>query len=188
MDSEAASATKKSELMWHKKDRYGNNLNKKQQQGQPPYWRLTRILNRLALPFKVREAGSMQLHVIVPDFGIVFRFSAATSMSAYKGWDIIDVDLNELEVSDMKFGENLMWLLISKGYIAYIREGDSGRAVLYKNLLINQNWGLKIIDKRLELYNNEPKNKFMIERNKRLRDFSIHYILMHHPDFFDYLW
>lgn len=188
MDSEAISPEKTSRLMWHKKDRYGNNLNKKQQQGQPPYWRLTRILNRLAISFKVREPGSPQLHVIVPDFGIVFRFNTVASMSAFKGWDVIDVNLNELEVNDEEFGENLMWLLISKGYMAYIREGESGRSGLYKNLLINQNWGLKIIDKRLELYNNEPKNKFMIERNKRLRDFSIHYILMHHPDFFDYLW
>jgi len=170
------------------KDRYGNKLTKKQKKPRPSYWRLTNMLNRLRVPHKTRGEGSAQFHIIVPDFGMMFRFNPLTSVSDYNGWDIIDVDLNKLEVNDTEFGENLMWLLISKGYMAYLRNKESGDFQVFHHFIMREGWGRRIIDKRLELYNNEPKHKFMIERNKRMRDMSISYIITHYPDFFDYLW
>lgn len=146
------------------------------------------MLDRLRLVYKTRGEGTNQFHMVVPSFGIVFKFHLFTQMSDYDGWDIIEVNLDELEINDQQFGENLMFLLISKGYMAYLRHGESGMNQAFRNFLIREGWALKIIDKRLELYNNEPRHKFMIERNIRLRDMSVHYIIMHHPDFFDYLW
>lgn len=169
-------------------DRYGNKLSKKQKAGQPPYWRLVNMLKRLRLKYRERETGSPLFHIIVPDFGILFRFNPLQPVGEYQNWDILDVDVAHLERNDIPFGENLMWLLISKGYMAYLRNKETGDTHIWNHFLIQEGWALKIIDKRLELYNNEPRHKFMIDRNKRLRDKSISFILTHHPDFFDYLW
>lgn len=169
-------------------DRYGSKLNKKQKRGTPPYWRLTMMLKRLCLKYSERDTGTPTFHIVVPDFGIVFRFNPLHPMLDYAGWEVIDVDVKQLDLNDIGFGENLMFLLISKGYMAYLRNKESGNTRAWHNFLVREGWALKIIDKRLTLYNNEPRHKFMIERNKRLRDMSISYILNHHPDFFDYLW
>ncbi len=170
------------------KDRYGSKLNKKQKAGAPPYWRLTTMLKRLCLKYKERDMGTPFFHVVVPDFGIMFRFNPVQPVGEYTGWDVIDVDVRQLELNDIGFGESLMFLLISKGYFAYLRNQESGNTQVWHKFLVREGWALKIINKRLELYNGEPKHRFMIERNIRLRDMSISYILNHHPDFFDYLW
>ena len=170
------------------KDRYGNKLSKKQKKAKPPYWRVTNLLKSLGLKFRERNQGSALFHIIAPDFGILFRFNKIQPLTDYAGWDILDVDLEAMELNQLPFTENLMWLLISKGYMAYLRNGESGNTMLFHRFIQRGGWGLKIIDKRLELYNNEPRHAFMIKRNKRLRDKSISYILTHHPDFFDYLW
>ena len=73
-------------------------------------------------------------------------------------------------LNDLKFGEDLMFLLISKGYLAYLRGPETGNETrLFHNIVGARGWGLKIIDKRLELYNNEPRHKFMIDVNRRMR-------------------
>jgi hypothetical protein len=170
------------------KDRYGIKLNKKQKTEKPTYWRLTNMLKRLRLKYRELEIGTPLFHIVVPTFGIAFRFNPLQPMGEYQGWDVLDVDVKHLEKNDIPFGENLMFLLISKGYMAYLRNNETGDSQIWHHFLVREGWGLKIINKRLELYNNEPRHKFMIDRNTRLRDMSLSYILTHYPDFFDYLW
>ncbi len=170
------------------KDRYGSKLNKKQKAGAPPYWRLTTMLKRLCLKYRERDVGTPFFHILVPDFGIMFRFNPVQNVSEFAGWEILDVDIKQLELNDIGFGDSLMFLLISKGYMAYLRSAENGTSQVWHKFLVREGWALKIINKRLELYNNEPKHMFMIKHNTRLRDQSISYIIMHHPDFFDYLW
>lgn len=183
-------AAQTGETMTLVKDRYGNKLTKKQKAGAPQHWRLTSLLKRLYLRFSERDRDTPLFHVIVPDFGIVFRFNVLQPVDNFPGWDIVDVDLAKLEANDIEFGENLMWLLISKGYMAWLRDPETGRRQVFDNLIGRRGWGLKIIEKRLELYRNDgvPKHTFMIKHNLKLRDRSISYILTHYPDFFDYLW
>lgn len=151
----------------------------------PPHWRLVRILKRLRLDYREHNKGTVNFYVSVPQFGFIFRFNAIVSAEHFPGWDVIDVDLDELAVNDQEFGETLMWSLISKGYMAYLR--DFGSSNLFRTLLIKHDWATKIIDKRLELWKEEPRHRFQIERNKMFRGASVNYVLMHHPTFFDYL-
>ena len=169
------------------KDRYGNKLKREQLKPNPSHWRIVSMLKKLRVSYRERGVGTSHFHMIVPDFGIVLKFNPLTPDDKFQGWDVVSVDLDQLEINDISFGENLMWLLISKGYMAYLRSNESGNRRLYDHFISTEGWGLKIINKRLELYANEPRHKFMIERNKRLRDMSIPYIKTHHPDFFDYL-
>jgi len=122
------------------------------------------------------------------DFGIVFRFNPRQQMTAYSGWDIVDVDLKNYEAKEIALGQELMWNLISKGYMAYLRGPETGATQLFRHFLINEGWAQRIIDKRLELYNNEPKHRFMTNQTKRLQKMPTHYVVMHYPSFFDYLW
>jgi hypothetical protein len=170
------------------KDRYGNKLTKKQRKPRKPYWRLTRMLTRLRLKSQERDHNTASFNIIVPDFGLVFKFNKAVTLPQYQGWDVIDVDLEELEINDIKFGEDLMWLLISKGYMSYLRNGGAATSQAFDFFISKQGWGLKIIEKRLELYNDEPRHAYNIKMNTQLRDMSISRILHHYPDFFDYLW
>lgn len=170
------------------KDRYGSRLTKVQQAPPKPYWRVVNILKKLHLRFKEINTGQDDYHITIPDFGVAFHFDRQRPLLGYAGWDIVDVSLAELEINDIKFGENLMWLLISKGYMAYLRNKESGDTRLFQHYIVRQGWGLRIIERRLAFYNNEPRHKFLIEHNRRLRDMSISYILTYYPDFFDYLW
>ena len=159
----------------------------KKQKARPPYWRLINLLKQLRLKYRERDRGESTFHITVEDFGICFRFNPAQPVSEYKGWDIIDVDLKQYELNPLEFGRQLMWILISKGYMAYLRDKESGNSQLYRHFLIKEGWATRIMEKRLELYENQPRHRFQIERNKRLLQKSVHYIVMHHPDFFDYL-
>lgn len=152
---------------------------------KPPYWRIVQLLRKMRLKYRERNKGEKTFHIIVEDFGVVLRFNRRQPMPAYDGWDIVDVSLDKYEINPLEFGRNFMFLMVSKGYMAYLR-GEN--VTVFRHFLISEGWGLRIIDKRLELYNNQPKHKFMIEHNKRLRKLSISYILTYFPDFFDYLW
>ena len=169
--------------MWNKKPdkRFEKKLKR------PPYWRVVQLLRQLRLKHKEREKGGSNFHITVDDFGMVFRFNARQPMTNYEGWDIIDVDLKNYAAKEIQFGQEVMWYLIAKGYMAYLR-GEKGNSQMFRTLLIEKGWAQRIIDKRLELYNNEPKHKFMIEQTKRLQKMPTHYVVMHYPSFFDYLW
>lgn len=170
------------------KDRYGSKLSKKQLKPKPQYWRLLNMLKRLRLKYREQDVGTGNFHITVPDFGIAFKFNSTQAMAGYSDWDIVDVDLAQLEINDIQFGQDLMWLLVSKGYMAYLRDVERGNTKLHTHFIVVEGWGLRIIEKRLELYANKPCHKFMIEHNKNMRDRSIGWILHYYPDFFDYLW
>lgn len=155
---------------------------------RPPYWRLIQLLRQLRLKPKEHNRGENTFHITVDDFGMVFRFNQRQPMTAYAGWDIIDVDMKNYAAKERELGQEVMWYLIAKGYMAYLRGPENGNSQLFRHFLITEGWGQRIIDKRLELYNNEPKHRFMIEQTKRLQKMPIHYIVMHYPSFFDYLW
>lgn len=168
--------------------RYDNQLPKKLRQPKPPYWMLTNLLRKLLLKYRERETGTQLFHITVPDFGIVFKFNPIHPMLEYKGWHVIDVDMAQLQKNAISFGENLIYLLISKGYMAYLRDPVTGQRSMFDRFIGREGWGRKIIEKRLELYNNQPEHRFLIQHNIKMREKSISYILTHHPDFFDYLW
>lgn len=169
--------------MWNKKDKHFEKKLKR-----PPYWRVIQLLKQLRLKHKEHNRGESSFYLTVPDFGFVFRFNPRQALTAYVGWDIIDVDLKNYAAKEIELGRELMWYLIAKGYMAYLRGPENGNTQLFRHFLITEGWAQRIMDKRLELYKNEPKHQFMINQTKRLQKMPIHYIVMHYPSFFDYLW
>ena len=155
---------------------------------KPPYWRLVQLLQKLRLKYQEIDVGERTFHITVPQFGIVFRFNQRLLYPEYVGWDIVDVDMGLFLKNEIAFGQELMWLLIAKGYFAYLRGPETGNSKLFKFFLIDEGWAQKLLKKRLEFYNNEPRHRFMIEQTIRLQKTPVHYILNHYPSYFDYLW
>lgn len=156
--------------------------------GAGSFGKLMRLLKSLKLIYREHEKGSAVYHISVPAFGIVFRFNPAyPSETNYRGWDIIDISPEDLDQNINKFTEDLIWMLIDKGYFSYLRHDVSGGKTLYHRLLNYGGWGKRIIEQRLKYWNNQPKHKYLIELNKKHLSYSISYITTYYPDFFDHL-
>lgn len=155
---------------------------------KPSYWRIVQLIRKLRLKYREHNRGENNFYITVDEFGIVFRFNPRQPMASYEGWDIVDVNLEEYEKNPLEFGRNLMWLLIAKGYMAYLRGPDGTSSLLSRRFLIDEGWAYRIIDKRLELYKDEARHRFMINLNKEMRKKPVHFILTYYPTFFDYLW
>ncbi len=163
-------------------------VRKPKRKPKPPYWRIVQLLRKMRLKYRERNRGEPSFHITVDEFGIVLRFNPLQHTGAYEGWDIVEVNLEKYTLNPLEFGRDFMWLLVSKGYMAYLRGPETGNEMIFRRFLITEGWAVRIIDKRLELYKDEPRHRFMIAHNKRLRKLSISYILTYYPDFFDYLW
>ena len=77
--------------------------------------------------------------------------------------------------------ELLIWELMKSGYLRWLRLSYPRQ---FKDLIVTQNFGRKIIDRRLTLWNNKEKFKFLSDENKLYRS-TIGYALSQDPSFFD---
>lgn len=77
--------------------------------------------------------------------------------------------------------DSFIWELMKSGYLRWFRMEYPRQ---FKDLIVNQNFGNKIIKKRLELWDNKDKFKYFIEESK-LYTASLGYVLTLDPSFFD---
>ena len=147
------------------------------------YWPIKVFLNSLRLKYKEVDRNQRTYHIIVPLFGIKFRFSKHQELED-KGWDVILIDMDKLDKKPTYFEEDVLWMLVEKGYLAYVREVIGKNT--FKNIVVSRGWGMKIMEKRLEMCTN-PKETFMRTRNEEYIKLPIARILASEPGFFDYL-
>lgn len=155
---------------------------------KPPYWRIIQLLRKLRVKYKERNKGEASFHITIDDFGIVFKFNKRAQLPDFEGWDEFDIDMESYEQNPLEFGRNLMWVLIDKGYMSYLRDPENGNTKIFRYFLIDEGWAEKILDRRLEEYKGEARNQFKIDQINRLRKMPLHYVLMHYPSIFDYSW
>lgn len=157
-----------------------------------PATSLFSLLNNLRLKYKDHNKEKPTLrYVEIPDFGLIIKFSDTTvfNVSGYVGYSVMTYQLEHDEKVRLEFSESLMWHLISNGYMAYIRESeDGGNERIFMSLLVNGNWGNKILNKRLSDWSKRPEKSFLIRRTRSLMEkLSVHQIYSRFPDFFDYI-
>jgi hypothetical protein len=96
-------------------------------------------------------------------------------------WRIITVRSNDsFEEKKME----VIWELMRSGYFSYLR---SERPRTFKEMIVQQGWHRKIIEKRLELYGDCPKHNYLRDLNRWAAKQSSGYLLSTDPGFFDYL-
>ena len=69
--------------MFYIKDRYGSKLNKKQAKPKPEYWKVEVLLKRLKLKYIIRNNKKSSMHIIIKDFGTVFKFNESVTLSGF---------------------------------------------------------------------------------------------------------
>lgn len=78
----------------------------------------------------------------------------------------------------------VIWELMRAGYMHYLRT-EVPRT--FKEMIINQGWDKKIIEKRLEIYGNVPRYNYWRDLNKWALKQPATYILSTDSGFFDFL-
>jgi len=152
-----------------------------------PFTRLYSLLRNLRLEYKEHNKNSQAVRYIeCKEFEFRIVFSAAPLGDSYRTF-LFKADYSEEQT--VLFGEELLWYLISCGYMAYIREHPEGsNERIYTQLLVTKGWAEKIVRRRLEDWESRPDRKFMAKRTKLLvGTFSTPEIIHRFPGFFDFL-
>jgi hypothetical protein len=123
----------------------------------------------------------------VPEFGVVvagfspedYTFVNSALQARYRNWRHVliatSANINEAR-------ETILWDLMRGGYIRNIRNRFPNQ---FKNLLIMGDFGSKIIRKRLEVWNNKPMFRSLIDENTMALRMSTTMVLSADETFFD---
>lgn len=157
-----------------------------------PLTGLFSTLRNLRMKYKEYDRGVYAEHRIeIPDFAV--RIKIGESEDPFRtendgGWANLFYDKHGSTPYDVKFREHLFLTLVERGYLAFLRTSGSGNDHIYRQLLISNNWGRIIIDRRLDAWSRRVDRAFLFRWTKNLVDtYSIPELIDRHPGFFDYL-
>ncbi len=146
------------------------------------------MLHRLMIIFKKHTIlDGMAIQYTITDFGVIVcviermdytQINDITERS-YGGWRKVFI---AMEDSLIEKKHELIWELMKSGYMKWIRINYKGQ---FDNLITMQNFGNRIIDQRLKIWNGKEKYKFMIDDNTDARNRAASSILTREPAFFD---
>ncbi|MCK5017728.1 MAG: hypothetical protein KAS32_11755 [Candidatus Peribacteraceae bacterium] len=155
--------------------------------GRAQYWQVKRFMETLRLPYKEKDKGRTTYSISVPLFGLRFRFNGIPEPED-RGWKLFLIDIDKIETTPDYFREDVMWYLIERGYMSFIRNSEVGNNErIFKKFIIDARWGEKIIKRRLELYGKSPENTYMRLRMEEFLSIPMPKILSYFPGFFDFL-
>ena len=160
-----------------------------------PLASLRSLLDNLRLKYiehgKEKKIGISHIFEI-PEFGILVH--AAIEENNIQDTDVpgllkLKYDTDADVFGAEKFGEELMWSLIERGYMAWIREHpQGGNERIFNRLVLANGWGQRILDKRMKDWEKRVDRRFLFSRLKKIAGaFSISEILSRFPGFFDFL-
>lgn len=151
------------------------------------YWQIKRFMETLRLKYFETGQGLTTYCVSVPLFGLRFRFNGIKEPED-RGWKLFLIDTDKMEVVPDYFREEVMWYLVEKGYMAYIRDAEVGNNErIFRKFIMDARWGEKIIRRRIEICGKDPENTFMRLRMEEFLGLPMTKILSYYPGFFDYL-
>lgn len=163
----------------------------KKEYGDPDV-RLRSLLNNLRLVYKKGVDQATRATVFyVGEFGVQIHLTKNHSDSRVLADGSVAMffcqESSEEEIT--AFGEELMWHLIASGYMAYIREERVGnKERIFQALIIEQGWGRRIMDRRLELWKKDASKTYMYDRLKEFKDsYTVIELVARYPGFFDFL-
>ncbi len=146
------------------------------------------MLRRLMVTFKKHTVlNGMVIQYTIGDFGVIIctiermdytQINDLTERN-YSGWRKVFI-AEEDSLIEKKY--ELIWELMKGGYMKWIRMNYKRQ---FDDLITMQNFGNRIIDQRLKIWNGEAKHKFMIEDNEDAKKRAAPAILTREPAFFD---
>ena len=131
----------------------------------------------LSYDFIIEQFGVMVC--VVTAYDIMFiRSKIAID---YKDWRVFYVTPNDDLVNKK---EELFFELMRAGYMRWLRQF---RPRFFNSIFFESNIGNKIINKRLAIWQDKPRYKFLIEDNKEALLHPTSYLLSMDNGFFDYM-
>lgn len=144
--------------------------------------------------FKVRSKvdrliSSISFQFVVPRFGIVvtgfvgseYKLVSDSVVQAYPDFRKVYIAHTD---NMMEKKDEVLWALMQGGYMGWLRT-EYGRD--FRNLVIMREFGKKIINKRLEMWDNKARYMYLIEYNNAALAQPATYMLSIDPSFYDYM-
>lgn len=151
---------------------------------------LEATLKALKLKYKKRKlVNNYSVQFMLEEFGVVVCGLHAADYSninnillhTFGEWRLVYIALTD---SFLDKKEELIWDLMRSGYIRNLRNNYPRE---FKAILQERDFGRQIITKRLKVWANKPKYKYLIEENKNALNYNISRLLILDPAFFDYM-
>lgn len=133
------------------------------------------VIRGISIQFVVEQFGTIVCGINRQDYKLVDD----QIKQSYPDWRVVYITTfdNMLEKK-----EETIWKLMEGGYMRWIRV-TYPRA--FNELIIMQEFGKRIINRRLEVYGNKPKYKFLIEDNEDSKHYPATTVLSWDSGFYD---
>jgi len=140
-------------------------------------YKLDRIIKSISVQFVVHQFGLVVIGFIASEYKIILD-SVNQKYPDYRKIFISNED-NLLEKKD-----EVLWALSQGGYLKWLRSKYSRD---FKNLVVMQEFGRKIIEQRLRIWNKSMKYNYLIEYNESALRQPATYMLSIDPSFYDFM-
>lgn len=151
----------------------------------------------VAITLRTFRVGFKKLDVLVtmsvtyeiPDFGIIvcvtqpteFGQVATTLNNRFEGYRIVYITPED---DFLEKKADIFWDLMRSGYITYLRTEYPRQ---FNEMIRRENLDKRIITKRLEVWDDRAKYRWLISENQAAKAEASSYVLSVNPSFFDYM-
>lgn len=148
------------------------------------------MLKAFRLSYKTdRLIKSISFQCVVNQFGTVvtgligseYKLVSDSVVQAYPDFRKVYIAHTD---NMMEKKDEVLWALMRGGYISWIRSNFPRD---FKSLITMQEFGKKIINKRLEIWDEQARYRYFIDYNRAALRQPATYMLSIDPSFFDYM-
>lgn len=140
-------------------------------------YKVDRVIKGISVQFVIKQFGTIVCGLHRQDYKLVDD----QVKQSYPDWRVIYITTfdNMLEKK-----EEVIWKLMEGGYMRWVRTTYPRP---FNELVVMQEFGKKIIKRRLEIYKNKPRYNFLVEDNEDAINYPATTILSWDPGFYDYM-
>lgn len=146
-------------------------------------------LRTLRVPFKkIAVVKNVSSQFVCDDFGVIisvidrddYTFVRNAVIAAYPDHRYVFISTAD---SLLEAKDEIVWSLMQGGFMRYVRTQYPRQF----NNLVQEGFGLKIINERLRRWAGKAKYKFLIQENEKAKNVPTNMIITNDPAFFDYM-
>ena len=150
------------------------------------------ILGALRLEYKkISIVEGISTQFVVNTFGVIVCAINRADYTVvdqglekdYKGWRIVYLTTFD-NINEKRY--EIIWALMRSGYLTWLRQNVTDSQ--FKRLMFDGNFANKILEKRLEIWGDNPKYKFLVGSDMFAKGQGrISEFLAKEPGYFDYM-
>ncbi len=148
------------------------------------------ILNALRVEYRKENLiKDISVQFVMHTFGVIacginradYRLVDTTINEQYGGWRVVYVTTND-DIVEKR--DEINWTLMRRGYLMWVRHNHTDAQ--FKRLMFDGNFANKIINKRLKIWGDDPKYRYLAECDEFARGQGrISEYLAKEPGYFD---